>query len=93
MPKTHLLREPGAEKILGLVGLFTGSDPVVLSLIVVDIDGGTEFNVISHGQKYNAAMVKVVSREFENVLVETNHCQGLRTVIRSYNHSANIYSH
>lgn len=35
------------------------------------------------GQKYNAAIVKVVSRPFENVLVEQNHCHGLAIVMRS----------
>lgn len=29
-------------------------------------------------------MVNVVSAEFENVRVEQNHCQGLRTVNASY---------
>ena len=38
----------------------------------------------SHGQKYRATMVNVVSAEFENVRVEQNHCQGLRTVNASY---------
>ena len=35
------------------------------------------------GQKFNAVIVMVVSRQFENVLVEQNHCQGLNIVIRS----------
>lgn len=39
---------------------------------------------ISHGQKYSAIIVKVVSRLFDNVLVEQNHCHGLKIVIRSY---------
>lgn len=29
-------------------------------------------------------MVRVVSRQLESVLVEQNHCQGLRTVAASY---------
>lgn len=36
------------------------------------------------GQKYNAAIVKVVSIPFENVLVEQNHCHGLAIVMRSW---------
>jgi hypothetical protein len=36
------------------------------------------------GQKYKAAIVKVVSKQFENVLVEQNHCHGLAIVMRSF---------
>lgn len=36
------------------------------------------------GQKFIAVIVIVISRQFENVRVEQNHCQGLRTVMRSY---------
>ena len=36
-----------------------------------------------HGQLYSAIIVKVVSRELENVLVEQNHCHGLTTVSSS----------
>jgi hypothetical protein len=43
----------------------------------------TESTVISHGHKYNAVIVIVISREFEKVLVEQNHCQGLKIVMRS----------
>jgi hypothetical protein len=45
--------------------------------------GTTGANVISQGQKYRAVMVIEVSRQFENVLVEQNDCQGLNIVIRS----------
>jgi len=40
-----------------------------------------------HGQIFNAMMVKVVSRQFESVRVEQNHCQGLQMVRRSYSAS------
>lgn len=33
-----------------------------------------------HGQLYSARTVKAVSTLFENVLVDTNHCQGLTAV-------------
>lgn len=33
-----------------------------------------------HGHRLNPAIVKVVSRQFERVRVEQNHCQGLQTV-------------
>lgn len=36
-----------------------------------------------HGQKFKAAMVRVVSSELEKVRVDTYHCQGLRAVIHS----------
>lgn len=39
---------------------------------------------IAQGQKYRATIVIVVSRQFENVLVEQNHCQGLKRVIQNY---------
>jgi hypothetical protein len=36
-----------------------------------------------HGHSSNATMVSVVSRQFDRVLVEQNHCQGFRTVATS----------
>lgn len=39
------------------------------------------FEVTPHGQKYIATIVKVVSMEFENVLVEQNQFQGLSVLI------------
>ena len=36
------------------------------------------------GQKLRATIVKMVSREFESVRVEQNHCHGLQTVRASY---------
>jgi hypothetical protein len=47
------------------------------------IEGGAASIVICHGQKYNAVIVIVVSRQFENVLVEQNHSQGLKSIIKS----------
>ena len=44
----------------------------------------TESTVISHGHRYNAVIVIAVSRELENVLVEQNHCHGLKRVMRSW---------
>lgn len=44
----------------------------------------TESSVISQGHKYSAVIVIVISKEFENVLVEQNHCQGLKIVMRSW---------
>jgi hypothetical protein len=44
----------------------------------------TESTVISHGHRYNAVIVIVVSRQFENVLVEQNHCHGLAMAMRSW---------
>jgi hypothetical protein len=37
-----------------------------------------------HGQNSNATTVIVVSRQFDRVRVEQNHCQGFRTVAASY---------
>lgn len=37
-----------------------------------------------HGHRLSAAIVKVVSKQFESVRVEQNHCQGLQTVRASY---------
>lgn len=37
-----------------------------------------------HGHKLKATMVSVVSRQLDSVLVEQNHCQGLRTVKSNY---------
>ena len=37
-----------------------------------------------HGHWWSAMMVKVVSRQFDNVRVETNHCHGLETVKNNY---------
>lgn len=37
-----------------------------------------------HGQKFKATIVKTVSNEFDRVLVEQNHCQGLSTLINNY---------
>jgi hypothetical protein len=33
-----------------------------------------------HGQLYKAITVRVVSKQFDSVRVEQNHCQGLKTV-------------
>ena len=33
----------------------------------------------SHGHRHNATMVMEVSRQFDRVLVEQNHCHGLTT--------------
>ena len=44
----------------------------------------TESTVTSQGHQYNAVIVMLISREFENVLVEQNHCQGLKRVMRSW---------
>ena len=41
-------------------------------------------NAHCHGHKLSAATVKVVSKQFESVRVEQNHCQGLQTVRASY---------
>lgn len=41
-------------------------------------------NAHRHGHKLSAATVKVVSKQFESVRVEQNHCQGLQTVRASY---------
>lgn len=46
----------------------------------------------SQGQKFNATMVIVISREFEKVLVEQNHCHGLKTVIKSYLWSDGVHN-
>ena len=40
-------------------------------------------NASSHGHKYNAIMVRVVSKQFDRVRVEQNHCHGLHTVSAS----------
>jgi hypothetical protein len=41
------------------------------------------FGSLRKGQSQRATVVNVVSREFESVLVEQNHCHGLRTVKKS----------
>lgn len=38
----------------------------------------------SQGQKFNAAIVRVISRVFEKVLVAQYHCQGFRIVMHSF---------
>jgi hypothetical protein len=38
---------------------------------------------LRRGQSHRAVVVNVVSREFESVLVEQNHCHGLNTVKKS----------
>lgn len=43
-----------------------------------------------HGHKTNATIVMVVSRQFERVRVEQNHCQGLRTVTANYPRSVGV---
>jgi hypothetical protein len=42
---------------------------------------GSAFASKSQGQYRKAATVKVVSKELENVLTETYHCQGLHSVM------------
>ncbi len=37
-----------------------------------------------HGHEFRAAIVKVVSKQLESVLVEQNHCQGLHIVRANY---------
>lgn len=44
-----------------------------------------------HGHSSKAAIVRVVSRQLDNVLVEQNHCHGFRTVAANY-HAINISS-
>ena len=53
-------------------------------LIVGSLPSANIVSVVRlHGQKYSAAIVIVVSRQLENVLVEQNHCHGLNTVMTS----------
>ena len=84
------MRDSGVEKMLLGVVLCPWTDSFVSNLVLFDSNGGTESSVISHGQKYIAAIVNVVSKEFENVLVDTNHCHGLSTVMKSYCYLATI---
>ena len=42
-----------------------------------------DLQVANHGQYRKAITVKVVSRQFDSVRVEQNHCQGLHTVKKS----------
>ena len=51
----------------------------------------TESMVTSQGQKYNAAIVIDISRELENVLVEQNHCHGLKTLMSSWHRNISQY--
>lgn len=52
--------------------------------------GSVEGLVHFHGHSSSATIVRVVSRQLDNVLVEQNHCQGFRTVAASY-HTINIW--
>jgi hypothetical protein len=38
----------------------------------------------AHGQKLRAMIVKTISKEFDSVRVEQNHCHGLRRFNNSY---------
>jgi hypothetical protein len=42
------------------------------------------FGSLRIGHNHNATVVSVVSSEFDRVLVEQNHCHGLKTVKKSY---------
>jgi hypothetical protein len=42
------------------------------------------FGSLRKGQSQRATVVNVVSREFDSVLVEQNHCHGLTTVKKSW---------
>ena len=76
MSTAHFEIDPGFSKIDFLAGASAVSfEPVDSSRNV--------FDESLQGQKFNAVIVMVVSRQFENVLVEQNHCQGLNIVIRS----------
>jgi hypothetical protein len=44
-----------------------------------------------HGHRSNATTVIVVSTQFDSVLVEQNHCQGLRTVANNCTLSAHVF--
>ena len=43
-----------------------------------------------HGHRFNATIVMVVSKQFERVRVEQNHCQGLRMVTINYIRSVGV---
>jgi hypothetical protein len=76
MSTAHFEIDPGLSKIEVLAGVTAFCfEPVESSRTASD--------EIFQGQKFNAVIVMVVSRQFENVLVEQNHCQGLDIVIKS----------
>jgi hypothetical protein len=81
--ETYCFSVCGLAKMLGCSGVLAGADSDVLALPDVDVAGDLEPSVKSHGHRASAVMVNVVSRQFENVLVEQNHCHGLKIVIRS----------
>jgi hypothetical protein len=72
--------DPEVWKMLGGVEVLAGAASVPSGFESTR----TESTVISQGQKYNAVIVIVVSKQFENVLVEQNHCQGLKKVMRNW---------
>lgn len=73
--RTHFVSSP-AERGLPLPGRSSRSMPFP--------SPSSSSNAHCHGHKLSAAIVKVVSKQFDSARVEQNHCQGLQTVRASY---------
>lgn len=60
----------------------SGSSMILENAYLVALEPGC-LGSLRRGQSHRAMVVNVVSREFESVLVEQNHCHGLNTVKKS----------